>query len=217
MANRHIAASFQPCSIPLPYTRGPLATVLHTALADTPVVCLTGPRQSGKTTLVRALMPERPYFSLDHGPYLAAAKADPAGFVAALPREVTIDEVQRAPELLPAIKLSVDLDRRPGRFVLTGSANLLLLPAVTESLAGRMEIARLMPLSEAEKERRRGLFLADLLAGAITPALRAGGHLSNPADLARRLVSGGVSGTARPEPGSRPSVASAVRARHCGS
>ena len=173
----------------------PLATVLHTALADTPVVCLTGPRQSGKTTLVRALMPERPYFSLDHGPYLAAAKADPAGFVAALPREVTIDEVQRAPELLPAIKLSVDLDRRPGRFVLTGSANLLLLPAVTESLAGRMEIARLMPLSEAEKERRRGLFLADLLAGAITPALRAGGHLSNPADLARRLVSGGY-----PEP-----------------
>ena len=173
----------------------PLATVLHTALADTPVVCLTGPRQSGKTTLVRALMPERPYFSLDHGPYLAAAKADPAGFVAALPREVTIDEIQRAPELLPAIKLSVDLDRRPGRFVLTGSANLLLLPAVTESLAGRMEIARLMPLSEAEKERRRGLFLADLLAGAITPALRAGGHLSNPADLARRLVSGGY-----PEP-----------------
>lgn len=173
----------------------PLAPVLQDALTDTPVVCLTGPRQSGKTTLVRAMMPDRPYFSLDHPPYLSAARADPAGFVAALPREVTIDEIQRAPELLPAIKLSVDLDRRPGRFVLTGSANLLLVPTVTESLAGRMEIARLMPLSEAEKERRPGLFLADLLAGLMTPALRAGGQLRDPADLARRLVSGGY-----PEP-----------------
>ena len=173
----------------------PLVAILREALADTPVVCLTGPRQSGKTTLVRAMMPERPFFSLDHPPYLSAAKGDPAGFVAALPREVTIDEIQRAPELLPAIKLSVDLDRRPGRFVLTGSANLLLLPAVTESLAGRMEIARLMPLSESEKERRPGHFLADLLAGAITPALRAGGQAPNPADLGGRLVSGGY-----PEP-----------------
>ncbi len=173
----------------------PLVSVLQDALTDTPVVCLTGPRQSGKTTLVRAMMPGRPYFSLDHPPYLSAARTDPAGFVAALPREVSIAEIQRAPELLPAIKLSVDLDRRPGRFVLTGSANLLLVPTVTESLAGRMEIARLMPLSEAEKERRPGLFLADLLSGAITPALRAGGQLADPADLARRLVSGGY-----PEP-----------------
>lgn len=173
----------------------PLATVLREALADTPVVCLTGPRQSGKTTLVRAMMPERPFFSLDHPPYLSAAKGDPAGFVAALPREVTIDEIQRAPELLPAIKLSVDLDRRPGRFVLTGSANLLLVPAVTESLAGRMEIAQLMPLSESEKERRRGRFLADLLGGEITPALHAGGRPPNPADLGSRLVTGGY-----PEP-----------------
>ena len=182
----------------------PLAAVLREALADTPVVCLTGPRQSGKTTLVRAMMPERPFFSLDHPPYLSAAKGDPAGFVAALPRDVTIDEIQRAPELLPAIKLSVDLDRRPGRFVLTGSANLLLLPAVTESLAGRMEIARLMPLSESEKERRPGHFLADLLGGDITPALYAGGQAPDPADLGGRLVSGGY-----PEPLGR----SPVRAR----
>lgn len=173
----------------------PLAGVLRDALADTPVVCLAGPRQSGKSTLVRAMMPERPYFSLDHAPFLSAARADPAGFVAALPGEVTIDEIQRAPELLPAIKLSVDQDRRPGRFVLTGSANLLVLPTVTESLAGRTEIARLLPLSEAEKERRRGLFLADLLEGAIAPALRAGAHPPDPTDLARRLVAGGY-----PEP-----------------
>ncbi len=159
----------------------PLVPVLQHALTDTPVVCLTGPRQSGKTTLVRAMMPDRPYFSLDHPPYLSAARADPAGFVAALPREVTIAEIQRAPELLPAIKLSVDLDRRPGRFVLTGSANLLLVPTVTESLAGRMEIARLMPLSEAEKERRPGLLqlslfderdLAEISAPELCPGER---------------------------------------------
>ena len=76
-----------------------------------PVVCLTGPRQSGKTTLVRALMPDSPCFSLDHGPYLNAAKTDPTGFVAALPRRVTICEIQRVPELLPAIKLA----RTPAR------------------------------------------------------------------------------------------------------
>ncbi len=173
----------------------PLVRILRRALADTPVVCLTGPRQSGKTTLVRSMMPERPFFSLDHDPYLSAAKADPAGFVAALPREVTIDEIQRAPELLPAIKLSVDLDRLPGRFVLTGSANLLLVPTVSESLAGRMEIARLMPLSESEKERRPGRFLSDLLAGAVTPVLRPGAHMADPAGLGQRLVSGGY-----PEP-----------------
>ena len=65
----------------------------------------------------------RPFFSLDHAPYLSVAKADPVGFVAALSREVTVDEIQHAPGLLPAIKLSVDRDRRPRRFVLTGSAN----------------------------------------------------------------------------------------------
>ena len=172
-----------------------MVRILRQALADTPVVCLTGPRQSGKTTLVRTMMPERPFFSLDHAPYLSVAKADPVGFVAALPREVTIDEIQRAPELLPAIKLSVDQDRRPGRFVLTGSANLLLVPTVTESLAGRMEVARLMPLSESEKERRPGHFLSDLLAGAVTPVLRSGGDMVDPGGLGQRLVSGGY-----PEP-----------------
>ena len=116
-------------------------------------------------------------------------------FIASLPGEVTIDEVQRAPQLLPAIKLSVDLDRRPRQFVLTGSANLLLSPEVTESLAGRMEIARLVPFSEAEKERRSRHFLADLLAGAIKPPVRARAHLTDPADLPHQLVVGGY-----PEP-----------------
>ena len=144
----------------------PLANVLREALADTPVVCLAGPRQSGKSTLMRAMLPERPYFSLDHGPYLSAARSDQAGFVAALPREATIDEVQRAPELLPAIKLSVDRDRRQGRFVLTGSANLLVLPTVTESLDGSHG-GRAPPSAVGSREGASARALSDGPAGGI--------------------------------------------------
>lgn len=175
------------------YTRS-LASALREALSDTPVVCLAGPRQCGKTTLARVLKPERAFVSLDHPPFLDAASADPAGFVGSLPRDVTIDEVQRAPGLLPAIKLAVDTDRRPGRFLLTGSADLLLVPSVTESLAGRMEVVRLMPLSESEKERRPGGFLRDFLEGRLQPLLRPGTGPSAP-ELATRLTAGGY-----PEP-----------------
>src|SRR6202034_4061229 len=121
-----------------------------TALTDTPVVMLIGPRQCGKTTLVRQFVDkEREYVTLDDDTVLEAARNDPAGFVRGFDL-VTIDEVQRAPELLRAIKRSVDSDRRPGRFLLTGSANILTLPQVSESLAGRMEIVNLMPISRAE-------------------------------------------------------------------
>ena len=98
---------------------------LHEALADTPVVCLLGPRQVGKTTLARQLEPERAYLSFDDATLLNAAKSDPAGFVQSLPHHITLDEVQRVPELMPAIKSNVDQQRTPGRFLLTGSANLL--------------------------------------------------------------------------------------------
>lgn len=169
-----------------------LAPVVRSALQDTPVVCVLGPRQSGKTTLVRSLAPERTFVSLDEPDYLYAAATDPAGFIASLPQEVTLDEVQRAPGLLPAIKLAVDRNRRPARFLLTGSANLLLLPKVTESLAGRMEIAQLHPLTEAEKARRPGRFVQALLEGTLAPSI-------NPSPkgppLPERLVAGGY-----PEP-----------------
>src|SRR5580693_5886341 len=120
---------------------------IHVALADTPVVALLGPRQAGKSTLVRALAPDRPYITLDIDSTLETARSDPAGFVDSLPDHVTLDEVQRAPELLRAIKVSVDRDRRPGRFLLTGSANLQLLPRIGDSLAGRLEIIHLYPLT----------------------------------------------------------------------
>jgi predicted AAA+ superfamily ATPase len=120
------------------------------ALADTPVVLVAGPRQAGKTTLVRQMAePEMRYLTLDDELTLLSAREDPAGMIRSLDCAV-IDEIQRAPQLLLAIKKSVDEDRRPGRFLLTGSANLMALPTLADSLAGRMETLTLLPLSQSE-------------------------------------------------------------------
>ncbi len=120
------------------------------ALSDTPVVFLAGPRQSGKTTLVRHYANQGlRYLTLDDEVILLAAKQDPIGMIRQLDCAV-IDEVQRAPQLLLAIKKTVDEDRRPGRFLLTGSANLLSMPTMADSLAGRMETLTLLPLSQSE-------------------------------------------------------------------
>ena len=151
---------------------------------------------------MQQLAPDRAYVSLDEQNYRQTALADPAGFVASLPDDVTLDEVQRAPALLPAIKRAVDQDRRPGRFVLTGSANLLLVPTVTESLAGRMEMAQLHPLTESEKACAPGHFLSDLLNGAIEPGIRPEAAPEGPS-LPDRLVAGGY-----PEPLTRTPVRS---------
>jgi predicted AAA+ superfamily ATPase len=171
-----------------------VSPAIQAALEDTPVVCLLGPRQSGKTTLVRRLAPERAFVSLDDGNYYRAAQADPVGFLESLPNPVTLDEVQHVPELLPAIKLAVDNNRISGRFLLTGSANLLLLPKVTESLAGRMEVIQLHPLTEAEKNTAPGRVLEDLLAGRLKPSIRRGNQPEG-ANLTERLIAGGY-----PEP-----------------
>jgi hypothetical protein len=128
---------------------------LIAALADTPAVMLVGPRQAGKSTLVQELAsgphPAR-YVSLDDLRALDAAREDPVGFIAGADRPLVIDEIQRAPELLLPIKAAIDEDRRPGRFVLTGSAQVMLLPKVSESLAGRVETHTLWPFSQAEIE-----------------------------------------------------------------
>lgn len=166
------------------------------ALSDTPVVCILGPRQVGKTTLARQLEPGRTYVSFDDNTMLAAARYDPLGFVAGLPDRVILDEVQRVPELLTAIKLSVDNDRRPGRFILTGSANLLLLPNVQESLAGRMEVIYLNPLSEQEKHHSAFSLLEALLTNQIKPAIT--GVQPPVTGIAEAVVGGGY-----PEPNTR--------------
>ncbi len=149
------------------YPRGAAARVA-VAVSDTPVVLVNGPRQCGKTTLVRSLFSnDRPYFTLDDETTLASAKADPVGFVRQIDTAI-LDEVQRAPELLRAIKNAVDNDRRPGRFLLTGSANILALPTVSESLAGRMEVVTLLPLAQAEIRQETGNFLDRAFAGKLT-------------------------------------------------
>jgi len=130
------------------------------------------------------------YVTFDDAATLAFAQADPTGFVAALPRRVILDEIQRVPELLRTLKLAIDDDRRPGRFVLTGSANLLLLPRLGDSLAGRMEVVHLQPLTAAEQARVPGRLLATLLAGRLRPAIAAAARQS-PQALAGRIVAGG--------------------------
>ncbi len=158
------------------------------ALHDTPVVLLAGPRQSGKTTLVKQMAARQGlrYLTLDDELTLLSARQDPSGMVRSLDRAV-IDEIQRAPQLLLAIKKSVDEDRRPGRFLLTGSANLLALPTVADSLAGRMESLSLLPLSQSEIGLRTANWIDRAFAGQILkadqPAL---GH-----DLIERVLRGG--------------------------
>lgn len=129
------------------------------ALSDTPVVLIVGPRRAGKTTLVRKMgKADRTYITLDDETVLEAAQSDPTGFIRGLDRAV-IDEIQRAPDLLLAIKKTVDEDYRPGRFLLTGSANVLTLPRIADSLAGRMETIQMLPLARAEIEGRTPTFL----------------------------------------------------------
>jgi predicted AAA+ superfamily ATPase len=148
------------------------AARLRTALADRPVVLLHGARQTGKTTLVRAVAEEAGarYVTLDDLTMLAAARDDAAGFVAGFAQPLVLDEVQRAPELLVAIKAAVDRKRIPGCFLLTGSSNVLLVPRVAESLAGRMEIVNLWPFSQGEIERAVEGFI-DAAFGDAPPEL----------------------------------------------
>ena len=168
------------------------------ALLDTPVVLLAGPRQAGKTTLVRQMAQQQGlrYLTMDDELVLLSAREDPVGMIRSLDRAI-IDEVQRAPQLLLAIKKSVDEDRRPGRFLLTGSANLMSLPTVADSLAGRMETLSLLPLSQSEIGSRSANWIDSAFAGRILKA-------DQPAlgsDLIDRVLHGGY-----PEAISRPTT-----------
>ncbi len=137
-------------------------------MADTPVTLVAGPRQSGKTTLVRHLMElDAEYLTLDDETTFLSATNDPSGFIQNLKETAIIDEIQRAPQLLKAIKKCVDENRRPGSFLITGSANVMTLPKVTESLAGRMETLTLLPLSQGEIHGLKNNWIDKVFAGQI--------------------------------------------------
>lgn len=128
-----------------------LAPVLLERATQMSVVTLTGPRQSGKTTLSRHLFPSLPYRSMEAMDQRAFALDDPRGFLKSLPDGAVLDEIQRVPELVSYLQEEVDRDPRPGRFILTGSENLTLSASVAQSLAGRTALLTLLPLSQEER------------------------------------------------------------------
>ena len=162
------------------------------ALSDTPVVLLHGARQTGKSTLVQTISQEMhpaTYVTFDDVTTMGAVKRDPLGFLEAYDGPVILDEVQRVPEVFLAIKELVDRQRIPGRFLLTGSANVLLLPKLSESLAGRMEVLTLWPFSQGEMESCQEAFV-DAVFSERRFAYPSGGAIDR-ADLTARALRGG--------------------------
>ncbi|MBN1942903.1 MAG: ATP-binding protein [Phycisphaerae bacterium] len=168
-----------------------ISSRLLEALADSPVVLLHGARQTGKSTLVQHITStDHPakYFTFDDAAVLGAASADPVGFLAGIESSIALDEIQRTLGLFLAIKADVDRNRKPGRYLLTGSANVLMLPKLSESLAGRMEILPLWPLSQGEIEGRPEGFIDSLFAyKPIKPIKR----LKDEPTLLDRILRGG--------------------------
>ena len=167
-----------------------IESTLETALQDTRVVLLNGARQTGKSTLAQKIAGERNgrYLTLDDEAVLAVARSDPSALLRAAPGLTVIDEVQRAPELFAAMKMEVDRHRTPGRFLLTGSANIFLLPRLSESLAGRMEILPLLPLSQDEMAGARSTFMEMMLSDTDWRIRRSD---VDRVDICRRIIGGG--------------------------
>jgi predicted AAA+ superfamily ATPase len=174
------------------YRHRSLMGPLCEALADTPVVVVAGPRQAGKSTLAEHVVADADgtWLTLDDAAVLGAARADPVGFISGRSGLVGIDEAQRVPELLLAVKAEVDRARRPGRFLLTGSTRLLGAPKLADSLAGRMEALTLWPFTQAELDDSRvapeliDRAFGDGLSGLRPPAV-------TKADVLGRAVAGG--------------------------
>ncbi len=161
------------------------------AMEDTPAVFLQGARQVGKTTLARQLADAQlgaTFLTLDDASVLAAARTDPVGFLSGLTPPVVLDEVQRVPELALGLKAVIDRDRAPGQYLLTGSARLLTLPALSDALVGRMEVVTLWPLSQQEIVGTTGNWLDAMFSESGSAATSAPCDL---ADLRIRMAAGG--------------------------
>ena len=167
--------------------------LLREAMVDTPVILIHGSRQCGKTTLAQEIGQQQGYYyiSFDDDTQREAAQVDPIGFIQSLPEYVILDEVQRVPELFTAIKASVDNNRKPGRFILTGSANVLLLPKLADSLAGRMEIIHLRPLARTEIASSPSGFLQQLFDADFGDVANQGQYRRLGEDLAGIICAGG--------------------------
>jgi len=160
------------------------------ALTDSPVVLLHGARQTGKSTLVKYIAETdytAKYLTFDDLNLLSAAQNNPYDFIEGYKDNLVIDEVQRVPEIFPAIKSLVDKNRKAGKFILTGSANVLLLPKISESLAGRIEILNMFPLSQSEISSAKINFIDKLFVSKFSPGSQS--HKKN--NLVNKVLTGG--------------------------
>lgn len=182
------------------------------SLKHFPVILLTGARQVGKSTLAQELSLPRwdaRYLTLDNRVVLDAALRDPDGFISGTPTPAIIDEVQRAPDIMLAIKAAVDKDRKPGQYLLTGSANLMTLAKVSETLAGRVALHELHPFTWSESENKKpSHILTDLFKEEDAPALlrkwKKSPFPDRREDVKERIISGGYP---------TPSMMSSISAR----
>ena len=167
--------------------------LLKEAIQDSPVILIHGPRQCGKTTLAKhcGKSTHHEYITFDDETYKNAAQTDPIGFIKNLPEYIILDEVQHVPELFSAIKASVDNNRKPGRFILTGSTNILLLPKLSDSLAGRVEIIRLRPLALVEITGIKPNFITELFSNKLELTAKRDNYRYLGEDLAKIIVTGG--------------------------
>lgn len=168
-----------------------ITRIIQEALTDTPVILINGARQTGKSTLCQAILEEGDFqgkfVTMDNPTTLNAAQKDPLGFLEDLGNHVIIDEVQRIPELFLPIKLLVDKDRKNRRLILTGSADVMMMPKVGDSLAGRIEVHNLWPLSQDEIEARPSSFLKSV----VSEGHRFKDSASSWSDIAQRIRIGG--------------------------
>lgn len=157
--------------------RRALLPTLRRSARQYPVVTLTGPRQSGKTTLARLAFPRHHYISLEDPDERRFALEDPRGFLARFAKPVILDEIQRVPDLFSYIQTAVDSRDQPGRYILTGSQNFLLLEKVSQSLAGRCAVLHLLPFSLSELEDRRAFPVERLGVAVPKPRVQPGPEL----------------------------------------